>query len=338
MDRKKWYTSATRQLVERATHQKSNKIENSNINNNKAGSSSTPSSKKNKRKNDKLLLEAKLRSSELSTSSDKTGVSFAGASFQANYYSTKFQRRGHLLYLILSDLRKKCHSFNLFPQTSSSNSTSTSSSSSSSSNVGTSSSSSSSCQQTQEEEKEQKEQQERRRNTVKVASIGGGPGTDAAGLLWIQKDFYSDRQFEVVLYDYEPSWKKYTKTLSDLLGPHIEPVTFHLCDVTQSLYGNQNYRNQKVDVSDTDLILFFYVCHETSQRQPDKTTLTFYQEVALAAKPNALVVIADVKTRSRQCLEQVLQTMSSVRTVSIVHHLSKGQDQYNSEVLAFRLV
>ena len=58
----------------------------------------------NNLKDRKKAEEAKSRLKDLSTGSDVVGVSFAGDPLQHLYYSTKFERRGILLYAILSRL------------------------------------------------------------------------------------------------------------------------------------------------------------------------------------------------------------------------------------------
>ena len=55
-------------------------------------------------KDRKKAEEAKTRLKDLSTGSDVVGVSFAGDPLQHLYYSTKFERRGLLIYAIFSRL------------------------------------------------------------------------------------------------------------------------------------------------------------------------------------------------------------------------------------------
>lgn len=169
---------------------------------------------------------------------------------------------------------------------------------------------------------------------VRVASFGGGPGTDAAGLVWIQRDLFPALRFECTLYDYEASWKRYLKTLGEVFGERVG-LSFLPCDVTQPLgtvheAGGHAWGgvNCKIDVSESDLILFFYVCHETSLRQMN---LRFYADVAAAAKAGAVVVLADVKGQSAAHLGRVVAAMAAVRAI-LPLRLSKS---HNSEVLAF---
>ncbi|OQR97593.1 hypothetical protein ACHHYP_10157 [Achlya hypogyna] len=222
--------------------------------------------------------EARERSSQLSTSADTVGVSFAGAAFQADYFSSKFSKRGQLVYTILADLFSKTPG--LVPPA----------------------------------------------EVVNVASYGGGPGTDAAGVVWIQREFLAQSHVQCTLFDYETSWKRYTKTLDELFGPAVD-VCFRPCDVTQPLAADAN--RHVCDVEGMDILLFCYVCHETSARQ---TTLEFYTDLASQAKPGAVVVLADVKTTSRHCLEQVAQAMGGARRLTRLS-LSKPP---NAEAIVLR--
>ncbi|RHY27681.1 hypothetical protein DYB32_006618 [Aphanomyces invadans] len=205
--------------------------------------------------------EARQRSSALSTSSDTVGVSFAGAAFQADYFASKFTKRGQLVYTILHDVLSKNQV--VLPQA----------------------------------------------DTISVASFGGGPGTDAAGIVWIQRDFFPLSSVHCILYDYETSWKRYAKTLDDLYGNAVS-VSFAPCDVTHPLGTDPNRR--VTDIESMDVLLFCFVCHETSARQRN---LQFYLDIAAGAQAGALVVLADVKTKSKECLEQVTHAMSSVRRI-----------------------
>ncbi|OQS00346.1 nuclear ribonuclease Z [Thraustotheca clavata] len=222
-----------------------------------------------------LAREARQRSSQLSTSSDTVGVSFAGAAFQADYFSSKFAKRGMLVYSIIQDLLSK-----------------------SSSLINGS-------------------------DEITVASFGGGPGTDAAGIVWIQKEFFPNCTVECTLFDYETSWKRYVKTLDSLFGDAVN-VNFRPCDVTQPVNSDANRHVCEVDTM--DILLFCYVCHETSSRQ---TTLQFYTDIALNAKSGAFVILADVKTTSKRCLEEVATTMIQARRIERLN-LSKPP---NAEVI-----
>ena len=84
-----WFENGTKKLVEKAQQKK------------KGQSSHCGSSGKQR----KLHHEVKERSVALSTSSSSVGVSFAGRAFQADYFQTKFARRGILLFRLLTLLK-----------------------------------------------------------------------------------------------------------------------------------------------------------------------------------------------------------------------------------------
>ena len=130
-----------------------------------------------------------------------------------------------------------------------------------------------------------------------------------------------------MLYDNECSWKRYTKTLDQVFGPHVN-VTFEPCDVTKDL---ADYANMKVQIEHVDLFLLFYVCHETS-KLASAQGYQFYKGLARVAKPGAIVVICDVMNRSAEDLQRVVHSMSTVRQLSILP-ASKG---HKAEVVALR--
>ena len=121
-----------------------------------------------------------------------------------------------------------------------------------------------------------------------MASFGGGPGTDAAGLVWAQRELYRDDMLSTTLYDVEGSWKRYMKTLGELFGDGV-PLAFQPCDVTKPL---AHKANAKVAAAEADLLLFFYVCNETGAGEEDNPRLEFYAGLAEKAKPGAVVVLA----------------------------------------------
>lgn len=109
----------------------------------------------------------------------------------------------------------------------------------------------------------------------------------------------------------------------------MAPLCFQPCDVTQPLNAPEN---RKVGLRGVQLILFFYVCHETSIKAR-AGGLQFYIDVATEADAGAVVVLADVKERSRADLALVVAAMRGVRTLvplATVH-------PHSAEVMAFRL-
>lgn len=241
--------------------------------------------------------EAKQRSSALATTSDKRGVSFAGAAFQAEYFKSKFRRRGKLLEDILCDLRVDWTATGCPPGRA----------------LGGQGDIIDGL-------------------PIRVASFGGGPGTDAAGLVgWQQGDPQrANIRFSCTLYDYEATWKRYTKTLAGLFQPTVADLCFHPCNVTVPL---NDAENRKVDVGGVQLLLFFYVCHETSLLAR-KGGHQFYSDVARQATDGAIVIIADVTDRSRADLQLVADAMAKERRIELLQ-LTRV---HKAEVVAFRIV
>lgn len=187
------------------------------------------------------------------------------------------------------------------------------------------------------------------RPVCRVASFGGGPGTDAAGLVILQRTHPSCGDmisFDVTLYDNEPSWKKYISTLASHFGEGVS-VSFRLCDVTTGLASpscddiipmDDDYRtvvkNRNVNVDDVDLLLFFYVCNETSDAACHDNAWTFYTDVASRAKVGAVVILADVKSHSALVLTAVMEAMMRVRKCKIL----KCRGSHQAEVRVFQFL
>ena len=349
--------------------------------------------------------EAKARSACLSTSSDKVGVKFSGGAFQADYYKTKFRKRGELCYDVLADIFLSQMSVLSGTGGGKAAGNKAKVSKGTNSNNGT---------------VVQEFLWDRDRHTVNVASFGGGPGTDVAGLAWLQRDFVSaTASFDVILFDFEKTWKRYTKTLEECLGEVVAAgrsscsgdssrtisLSFRHCDVTKSIehktnrhmlnrsnlentdwidgdeynfshgaeegeatdrLGKESTGSDKHDkdrsedclstccssrlllsprsdcttstasatcsafgslqedllpslpsslsehselLRNLDIVLFFYVCHETS-RASRQGNFAFYRDLGRHLKDGSMVVIADVKTHSKQDLDMVAAALA----------------------------
>ena len=265
LNMKDWYQTTTQKLIEKASGK--------NV---------------RKRNTKKAQQEAKERSSLLSTSSDKKGVKFSGGAFQADYFSSKFQRRGTLLYSIISDLNYKFTGTGGKPNAN-------------------------------------------QDQVLRVASFGGGPGTDIAGITWGQRTIYKDTRFACTLYDYEKTWKRYISTLAksfeEVSGSNVS-IEFQPCDVTKGLVDNSNRKIERVE--DVDICLFFYVCHETSNAAK-KGKLMFYRDLCSRLKPGCVVILADVKGKSKKDLQLVYSTLKGSRKVNDL----KLRKKPNAEVVVF---
>ena len=223
--------------------------------------------------------EAKARTRQLATSADRTGISFSGAAFQAEYYSTKFKRRGTLCHQVLEDLvatiaKNAQSSASSTFDWSDKLSTFYINSGNPTGKDGTPKSSDTNVAKVLHkysgremvlfrelfrrykisEDDQVKYQLPRptcclgnipsvqkrmapvtrsEQLRVRVCSFGGGPGTDASGLVWFQKQ-HPELKFDCVLYDNETTWKRYMKTLQSIFGEEVI-ISFKKCDVTQCL-------------------------------------------------------------------------------------------------------
>jgi hypothetical protein len=187
---------------------------------------------------------ARARSKELSTTADVVGVSFKGRAFQKLYFQDKFCRRGLLVYRIFQAAL---------------------SGGGIGGGAGTAAVPSAgpwaAVGAVFARELTVGGSGKRR---LAVCSLGGGPGTDAAGIVWANKHFLGFKKgvradgvggdggavagaedgaddddddrlpVHVSLLDFEPSWKFYASTLAKIFSPHAS-VDFDTCDVTVAL-------------------------------------------------------------------------------------------------------
>lgn len=82
-----WYAEATEALASKARSAKA-----------------SSSSKGKGTRADQAAAEAKTRSKQLSTTADTCGIRFSGGAFQAEYFESKFERRGRLLFEVLREV------------------------------------------------------------------------------------------------------------------------------------------------------------------------------------------------------------------------------------------
>jgi len=150
------------------------------------------------------------------------------------------------------------------------------------------------------------------------ASIGGGPGTDAAGLAWALH-LLVKRSSEVTLYDNERSWRRYTPLLQSLLRPlGVQSLRFSPADVTHSLpaelEGCGHWTNKEIAgaARGTQLFLYSFVAHETAAAA-SASGWAFYADVAAAAPPGALFLFADVRAPSATQVFTAIATAMQAR-------------------------
>ena len=144
---------------------------------------------------------------------------------------------------------------------------------------------------------------------LKVASIGGGPGTDASGLVWANSHFLNYQGFadvQCTLFDKETSWGQYVPALQELM-PTI-PLSFVTCDVTMGL-GDECNTQLNEAAQETQLWVFRYVCHESSVLAA-AGHWGFYRSLAQQAQPGSVFLFLDVIKHSAECLDEIWEAMN----------------------------
>jgi hypothetical protein len=227
------------------------------------------------------LAEAKQRLSALATCADATGVSFAGAALHYAYFDTKYALRASLVYQLLSLVQKE------HPEALAALLADTITAT----------------------------------HPVRVASLGGGPGTDAAGVCAFMARH--GQRVECTLYDLERSWRRYCACLQRLVGQDAT-VAFAPCDVraglapcsapdgsSQEADGLVFNANKQLATSapETALFIFSFVANETA-RAARATGWDFYRDLAVAAPESALFIFLDVRRASAPVLDAICAAMA----------------------------
>ena len=158
---------------------------------------------------------------------------------------------------------------------------------------------------------------------LNIISIGGGPGTDAAGLIWFNRHFLNG-QIDCCLMDYEGSWKRYLTTLSSLFAPDVS-LTFAHGDITTSLYNQANIHFAKARLQVANIFVFSYVCRETSQASAAQD-LIFYRDLAKIAPLNSVFIFADVM---RHCDDHFSAIASAMMETLNEASLGKNHDHHH---------
>ena len=164
---------------------------------------------------------------------------------------------------------------------------------------------------------------------LRVASVGGGPGTDVAGLALLEtrrlrygaaqralarrSENSCDEHSPAVactLYDLERSWRRYLPALSSLM-PQVA-LSFHPCDVRCALSHAEAECNKHLAscVSSTRLFIFSFVAHETAVAAA-ATRHVFYRHLSCAAPDGALFLFLDVRGHATDVLNAIHAAMAS---------------------------
>jgi hypothetical protein len=220
------------------------------------------------------LAKAQQKIKDLSTSADIDGISFSGRALHHIYYNTKFKRRGWLTYLVFKVAQQPKLPW----------------------------------QQTLRAMLASLAHQPGQSGALRVCSLGGGPGTDAASLSWINQHFWRHpltAPLDVCLLDAEGSWKRHLTVLQTLLAPHT--LSFTKGDVTCGMDDVINH-SVRHSLTGCGLYLFSYVCHETS-RAAARGLHVFYKDLGAQLQPHAVLLFLDVMGHSQACLLAIAEVV-----------------------------
>ena len=180
-----------------------------------------------------------------------------------------------------------------------------------------------------------------------VASVGGGPGTDAAGLVWFRRRLLAeDRilqkmladngvggdgvpQLQCALLDYEGSWKRYLQVLDQLFGDDVA-LTFAKADVTRGFSASCNRYAARDILHGARLFVFAYVCHETSAAAA-AGGLAFFCDLARHAPRGSAFIFLDVMSHSAAHLDAVLAAMAAAAAAAGAGAVVESSDDSGCE-------
>ncbi|KAL9651786.1 hypothetical protein ABK040_014431 [Willaertia magna] len=148
------------------------------------------------------------------------------------------------------------------------------------------------------------------KDTLKITSIGGGPGNDASCFVVLYENYLKklyqnnikldNLKIDCVLYDLEKSWKNYLDRLQLIVNEEVMSLTFQRCDVTKDFENSLN-RHLKENVNEFDIFIFSYVCNETSYLCKQNDGI-FWKNLFENAKGNSIFVFVDVIDYSKKAL------------------------------------
>lgn len=244
---------------------------------------------------------AQQRSKALSTTSDSHGIAFRGAALHRLYYETKFVRRGLLLYQAISAVYHKAELRTAKDALTAAMGYPSQPTAAEVTTAATTESATPASKTTQQ---------------FHVCCIGGGPGTDAAGLVHANQHLFHlpPDALQCHLLDNEGSWKRHMTTLSPLFAPDVA-LSFAAADVTVGMDHSHNCHAAAPALLQSNLFIFAYVCHETSAAAA-ANGLAFYKDLARIAPLNSVFLFLDVMypTADRH-IGEVISTMAKESAV-----------------------
>lgn len=125
---------------------------------------------------------------------------------------------------------------------------------------------------------------------LKVACLGGGPGTDAIGVLkyiQAQPDEPQIQNLHCCVLDNQPRWADNWQTIGQMLGAPVVPH-FAVTDATVPMCPNaQGY------ISTADVITISYLVSAVEKFNANNGVTSYFHGVFNQAKPGALIVYVD---------------------------------------------
>lgn len=120
-----------------------------------------------------------------------------------------------------------------------------------------------------------------------VACLGGGPGTDAVGVLkYLRESSSEPQQFQCCVLDNEPAWNQNWQPISQLLGS-VTPF-FAITDATVPMSADGHGY-----VSTADLITISYLVSAVQKYDANNVVTNYFQSVFSMVKKGALIVYVD---------------------------------------------
>jgi hypothetical protein len=159
---------------------------------------------------------------------------------------------------------------------------------------------------------------------------------------WVNRHFlhYREGQMRVHLADLEGSWKRHLARLQTLFAPDCV-ASFAKCDVTKGIDHPTNQHVRPL-LSSARLLLFAYVCHETSMAC-SRQGHAFYKGLAAEAlqTPGTVLLFLDVMQHSARCfgeLRKVLQeAMPACLLLESVPVPENAGALLNSDIMVLRV-
>lgn len=148
--------------------------------------------------------------------------------------------------------------------------------------------------------------------SVKVACIGGGPGTDMLGIVKYAEDAgYPETSFEFLVLDREIGWNTPRGILAHLLGSKVSQSHQHL-DLTEAGNWTQGW-----DFVDADLFTFIFSLSEVWCYNASGAVTEFLKHVVRRSKAGALFVYVDNGGENfPQIIDQQVGTLPRLRLIA----------------------